>query len=186
MCQSDIAIVWIILEQDCTHIAFDATYGFKGQTDLHCKGVRTQSLVELRGSWEWVWLSQRSPWSSALCYFCENTERDERKHEEDCKKQKGVRSEEVTTFKEAATFPYDKYSMRHFTLCCGKCACKFSHRVYSFLTLFVSPDICFKITTFQEKEKSEKDRKQTEQKWPTFLLSPKDISIHLDNYSERL
>lgn len=185
--KSDTVIVWIILEQDCTHIAFDAAYGFKGQTDLHCKGVRTQSLVELRGSWEWVWLSQRSPWSSALCYFCENTERNERKYEENCTKTEGGKREEVTASKEAATFPSDTYSSTSWetSLCavvnvhviCSQSICAFIYpHTYTavFLCHFLSPDISFKITTFQEMRKREKwERKPKEQKVSIFLLNPR-------------
>lgn len=65
-----IGIIWILFEWDCKHTL--GSRQFKGQADLRYKGVRTQFLVELRESWGWVWLSERSPWSSALCYFCGN------------------------------------------------------------------------------------------------------------------
>jgi len=84
------------------------TIPFKGQADLHCKGERTQSLEELIEYWEWVWLSQRSSWSSALCYFCENKRR-MRDNMRRTAKNSGGRRVEVMAFREAATFPCDTW-----------------------------------------------------------------------------
>lgn len=192
MCQSDKAIIWIILEQDCTHIAFDATYGFNWQTDLHCKGVRTQSLVELRGSWEWVWLSQRSPWSSAQCYFCENTERDERKHEEDWKKNRRRKKRGCHDLQRSCHVPMRQiYSMRHLSLCCGKCACNLLIEYILFWQFLCQQISVSKSPNSRKWEKEKKNRKtenRQNKKYQPFCWTLKTFQLIYTSfiYSERL
>lgn len=114
--------------------------GFKGQADLHCKGVRTQSLEELIEYWEWVWLSQRSSWSSALCYFCEEKKRRMRDNmRRTAKKQWGKKSG-GHGLQRSCHFPM--WHMRLFTVpCFTSWCCKMplaNNNIYTFIHILQS------------------------------------------------